>query len=88
MFVSNRHDPNVRRAVLRLLSQGKASLAEVAEIAGLSRQIVRYWAKAAGIDWKAARKAHLAFMWRKEVNRGPERLGQATGQRFVEPRPH
>ncbi len=61
-------DPE-RRAALALLSAGLATLAEVAELARTSRQLVRYWAEAEGIDVAATRRKHLARHWRRLLRR-------------------
>jgi hypothetical protein len=46
-----------RKAARRMLARGVCTPAEAAELAGVSRQLMRYWAK--GIDWKAARTEYL-----------------------------
>jgi hypothetical protein len=55
------------RAALSLLAQGMASKSEVAELAGVSRQLVGYWAKRDGIACERMRKATLLKMWRKAL---------------------
>jgi hypothetical protein len=52
-----------RNAALRLLADGGASVAEVANLLGTSRQRVQYWADAAGIDSVTARTHRLAAAW-------------------------
>jgi hypothetical protein len=50
-----------KRAAQHLLSRGLASYAEVAALAGRSRQIVRKWASQ--IDAETARREHLQKLW-------------------------
>lgn len=54
---------NTRAAVVAMLRSGRATLSEAAELANTSRQLVRYWAKVAGVDWQAARADRLAREW-------------------------
>jgi transposase-like protein len=58
------HDENTRSAAVALLEQGDATLSEAARLAGVSRQVVRYWAETADVDWKRAREKKLAEQWR------------------------
>lgn len=67
MTNDRRIDPEARRAALVLLAKGEATMAEVAQLAGISRQVVRYWAEVAGIDWSRARTDRLARAWRKAL---------------------
>jgi len=60
---------NTKRAALKLLRNGKASLVELAALAKTSRQLVRYWAIADGIDFEAARARYLAKLWQKTLER-------------------
>jgi hypothetical protein len=53
------------KAALSMLRTGAATVAEVAELAGRSRQIVAHWAKRAGIDPIAARGERLARQWER-----------------------
>lgn len=55
------------RAALSLLSQGLASQSEVADLAGVSRQLVGYWVKRDRIHCDRTRKAVLLRAWRKAV---------------------
>ncbi len=54
---------NTRRAALAMLKSGAANLSEVARLAGTDRQLVRYWANAAGIDWRKIRDDKIAKLW-------------------------
>jgi transposase-like protein len=62
----------IRERALRLLAEGHATLSEVAELAGTSRQLVRHWANRAGIDPGKARDRYLRELWR-ETTAGPVR---------------
>jgi hypothetical protein len=56
-------DEKTIKAALRMLRAGAATLSEVAELAGTSRQLVRHWAMRAGIDAGQARAKHLKKRW-------------------------
>jgi hypothetical protein len=56
-----------RNAAVAMLREGLAGLSEVAELAGESRQLVRYWARSAGVDWQASRSRFLAAQWRRKL---------------------
>lgn len=58
-------DPAAKRAARKLLSRGIATQAEVAKLAGVSRQLVRHWAK--DIPVQANRDAVLAKVWRRTL---------------------
>lgn len=64
---------------LSLLSRGEASPAELAALAGVSRQVIEGWARRAGMDLARLRrdaegKRHrrLTEAWRKEMRHGPK----------------
>lgn len=40
---------------------------QAAELAGVSRQLMAYWIKSAGIDWQRAWRRRQASMWRREI---------------------
>lgn len=48
-----------RRVVLKMLADGEATYAEIADLLQTSRQLVRFWAQSAGIDAGAARTTYL-----------------------------
>ena len=52
-----------RRAAVAMLKAGTATMSEVAALAGVSRQVVQYWAKAAGINCAQARNELLRRVW-------------------------
>lgn len=55
------------RAALSLLAQGLATQSEVAGLAGVSRQLVRYWVKRERIACERMRKSALVKLWRKAL---------------------
>ena len=60
-------DDEARSAALTLLARGMITPSQAAELAGVSRQLVRYWLETAGIDWRRAFDRRQATMWRKEI---------------------
>lgn len=50
-----------------LLRRGLITVPEAAELAGVSRQVVRYWCRAAGIVVGQSRHARLSKEWRKAM---------------------
>ena len=56
-------DDTTKRAAIRLLSRGLATQAEVARLAGVSRQRVAHWAQE--LPLKDVRNEVLQAMWRK-----------------------
>jgi Putative ATPase subunit of terminase (gpP-like) len=51
-------DERTRKAAIRLLSEGYATPAEIANILGRSRQIVLHWSK--GTDWQKVRTERIS----------------------------
>lgn len=62
-----RKDPEARRAVLLLISRGHASVPEAAQLAGVSRHLIRRWCGSRGMSVDRARKAKLVRLWRKAL---------------------
>ena len=62
-------DPEARRAALELLSQGIGTPGEIAEIAGVSRQVVEQWALHAGVNWRKVKRGIVMNAWRKAIKR-------------------
>jgi len=62
-------DPDARRVALSLLARGLGSPGEIADLAGVSRQVVEGWALIADMDWRQIKRARLAKAWRKEWDR-------------------
>lgn len=58
-------DPAAKAAAIALLTKGLASQSEVARLAGVSRQLVRHWAK--DIPVERNRNAVLAKLWRQTL---------------------
>ena len=55
-----------RKAAIAMLKDGEATLAEIANIAGLPRQSVRHWALQDGVpDWQELRRRRLAAAFRR-----------------------
>jgi predicted HTH domain antitoxin len=60
-------DDEARSAALALLARGMLTPGQAAELAGVSRQLVAYWLKAAGIDWQRPWERRQASVWRREI---------------------
>ena len=60
-------DDEGRSAALALLARGMITPGQAADLAGVSRQLVAYWLKHAGIDWRRAWDRRQASMWRREI---------------------
>jgi hypothetical protein len=58
-----------RRAAVEILSEGLATHAEVARLAGVDRQLVRHWAMRAGINVSKSRAAWLRKTWQKRTQK-------------------
>ena len=56
-----------RNAALALLGRGMITPSQAADLAGVSRQLVAYWLKHAGMDWRRAWQRRQASMWRREI---------------------
>jgi Uncharacterised protein family (UPF0175) len=56
-----------RNAAVSLLARGMITPSQAAELAGVSRQLVAYWLRHAGIDWRRAWERRQAGMWRREI---------------------
>lgn len=57
-----------RTAAVDMLRRGLATPSEIAALAGVSRQLVRYWAIAAQINPAKMRDAWLVKEWRKRLS--------------------
>jgi predicted DNA-binding protein (UPF0251 family) len=58
-------DDSTKRAALRLLRRGQVTQSEAARLAGVSRQLMRHWARAIDVD--AAREAMVARLWQRAI---------------------
>lgn len=65
-------DAEARRIVVSLMRAGLVTLPEAAELAGVSRHLVRYWCTRADVNWKRVRTARNVRAWRKEARNGPK----------------
>jgi predicted transcriptional regulator len=66
-------DAATRAAALKIMTRGHATIAEIAELVGISRQAVRMWAQRAEIDPVENRATYLAELWAK-ANGQPAQL--------------
>lgn len=48
-----------------MLRRGMGTPGEIAEHAGVSRQLVESWARSAGVDWRRVRQSVLSAAFRK-----------------------
>ena len=60
-------DATTRAAALKIMTNGSATIAEIAELIGISRQAVRMWAQRANINAVANRENYLADLWAKAL---------------------
>ena len=56
---------SIKKAALSLLSRGLVTQSEAARLAGVSRQLMRHWAR--DISLEQAREAVLLKLWRKAL---------------------
>lgn len=73
-------DAEARRIVVALMKAGLVTLPEAAQLAGVSRHLVRYWCKRADVEWKRVRTARIGMMWRKEARNGPKLVEVESAQ--------
>ena len=60
-------DPEARRAVVLLISRGMITVPEAAQLAGVSRQLVRAWCNTRKVSLDRARKARITKLWRRAL---------------------
>ena len=60
-------DDCTRLAAVALMRDGRATMAEAANLAGTSRQLVAFWARRAGIDPMQTRAQCLATIWARAL---------------------
>jgi transposase-like protein len=58
-------DDSIRNRAIKLLQNGRALPSEIAELAGISRQLLHYWIKTERIGWREARERYLKKVWSK-----------------------
>ena len=56
-----------KAAAQYLLTSGLATYVEIAELCGVSRQTIRFWAIELGAE--SAREKHLAKLWREALRK-------------------
>lgn len=64
-FVNMRKDPEAKRAVLLAISRGLFTVPELAQLAGVSRHLIRRWCRSRGMIVDRARKARNVKIWRR-----------------------
>lgn len=52
----------IRQKAVRMLENGDATLVEISNVSGVSRQLIRYWAR--NVDWQQARYKKLMNLWK------------------------
>lgn len=57
-----------QRAVLRLISRGLVTVPEAAQLAGVSRHLIRAWCKSRGMSVDRARHTRISREWRKALS--------------------
>jgi transposase-like protein len=87
--VSKRLSHPLRAAAVRLLMRGEATPAEIRETLQVSRQLVYYWCRAAGIAGKTvqARKTYLLRALLKGIDDARQPEVKALRYRLRNPRP-
>jgi hypothetical protein len=63
MTLDSRIREQTRRAAVSAIRRGHLTAAEVADLAGTSRQLVHYWCTQAHVDPVRARQRYLAAEW-------------------------
>ena len=63
MTMDSRIRDQTRRAAVSAIRRGRLTAAEVADLAGTSRQLVHYWCTVARVDPVRARRRYLAAEW-------------------------
>lgn len=56
-------DRRTRARALALLAEGHWTPGDIAEVAGVSRQVICNWARRAGVDYQRVRRAQLVKEW-------------------------
>lgn len=64
-------DHEARRAAIAILRRGYMTVPEVAAHAGVSRQLVRYWCKRAGVNFAKVRAARIGRLWLRHMRSPP-----------------
>lgn len=64
-------DPEAKRAVLLAISRGLLTVPEAAQLAGVSRHLIRRWCGSRGMSVDRARRARNVKIWRRLLNERP-----------------
>ena len=67
-FVKLSSHPEAQRAVIRLIARGMVTVPEAAQLAGVSRHLIRAWCKSRGMSVDRARRIRIAREWAKQMN--------------------
>jgi hypothetical protein len=70
-FVNMMKDPDAKRAVLLAISRGLLTVPEAAQLAGVSRHLIRRWCATRGLSVDRARKARNVRLWRRLLAERP-----------------
>ena len=65
-------DQEARKAIMSLLCEGLVTVPEAAKLAGVSRQVVRHWARY--IRWADIRLHRISKEYRKAKRRGSKEI--------------
>ena|SRR5882724_3197622 len=68
----------LRQQVLSMLSSGKATLPEMANLLGFSTHMLWNWCRLEGLDWREARRSCLAREWKNAQGKKPRRKPSKT----------
>lgn len=72
IFTNVKSYNETRRAVLTLMRRGTVTVPEAAQLAGVSRHLIRHWCKVGKIVVGQSRAARIAKEWRRVMDRGQE----------------
>jgi hypothetical protein len=62
----NLTSPDDRKRALTLLAAGKVALPELAQVMGVSTQVLWNWCRAAGVNWRKARLTAVMREWKRK----------------------
>lgn len=75
-------DEMARRVGLEILARGLMTPRDVAQVSGLSRQVVDHWVKSTGVNWRAAYQARISAAWNSAM-KGPAKPERKARMRRV-----
>lgn len=70
-FVNMMKDPEAKRAVLLAISRGLLTVPEAAQLAGVSRHLIRRWCASRRMSVDRARRERNVKIWRRLLNERP-----------------